>query len=461
MREGSSETVEVDDSVVLLDRLRGLENLIPESLLDQVLIDSGLAGQKACPLSHRVMLWIVLAMGIFTHLPIRQVFKIARRFRANPKTPPRNSLCDARRRLGVDSVRRVHERVVRPLAGPQTRGAFYHGRRLMALDGSVFDAPDSPANAAYFGRRDGGRGEGAFPLVRKVSRVELGTHVEVALRVGGWHDGESTLARSLWDRIPADALLLADRGFFCVADWKTLNGRDLGLLFRVKSQLALKPVERLADGSYLATIYGHSYDREKDRNGTVVRVIEYTLDDPQRVGHGERHRLLTNRLDARACPALELVCLYHQRWEIELTFDEQKTHHDPRRPGKPAHFRSETPTGVEQEIYALSLGHFVVRAMMAQAAEERDLDVDRLSFVGCLRILQTRLPECDGSSPEGLVRWYRGLLREMGEERIEPRRDRINPRVVKRKMSKFAKKRPHHRRQQPLRKSFAQTVLIE
>jgi hypothetical protein len=155
-----------------------------------------------------------------------------------------------------------------------------------------------------------------------------------------------------------------------------------------------------------------------------------------------------------------LACTYHERWEEELVFDEQKTHQDPRRPGKPAQLRSQTPEGVEQELYALSLGHFVVRALMLEAAKDGQLDVDRLSFTGCLRILQARLPECDSSTPIRLEQWYRLLLEEMAHERIEPRRNRINPRVVKRKMSKFAKKRPEHRHRPHLNKTFVQTVVI-
>jgi hypothetical protein len=115
---------------------------------------------------------------------------------------------------------------------------------------------------------------------------------------------------------------------------------------------------------------------------------------------------------------------------------------------------------VEQELYALSLGHFAVRALMLEAANQDELDVDRLSFTGCLRILQARLPECDSSTPMRLDEWYRLLLEEMAQERIEPRRNRVNPRVVKRKMSKFKKKRPEHRGQPPLPKTFAETVVI-
>jgi hypothetical protein len=448
------------DGRILLDRLEGLSKVIPPALLEQALSETGRSPQRACILSHQVMLWVVLAMGVLTHLPIRQVFKHARRMRPGQKTPPRSSLCEARQRLGVEPVRRIFELVVRPLATPATPGAFYKGLRLMGIDGTVLDTPDTPANAARFGRSSGGRGEGAFPQVRKVSLVELGTHLEVAMAIGGWQDSEQKLVEQLWDRLPADALLLEDRGFFSYAHWKKLDARGVKLLVRMKNNLILQPIQRLPDGSYLAKIYPSSYYRDKDRDGIVVRVIEYTLDDPQRTGHGEKHRLLTNLFDHGMFPALELACYYHERWEEELVFDEQKTHLDPRRASKPAHLRSQTPDGVHQELYALSLGHFVVRALMLEAAKEQQLDVDRLSFTGCLHILQARLPECDSSTPQRLEQWYRLLLEEMVQERIDPRRNRVNPRVVKRKMSKFAKKRPQHRGRPPLKKTFAETVLI-
>jgi hypothetical protein len=444
----------------ILDRLEGLSKVIPPEVIEQALLQTGRAKQKACRLSHRVTLWIVLAMGVLTHLPIRQVFKHARRMRSGEKTPSRSNLCEARQRLGVEPVRQVFDLVVRPLATPQTPGGFYKGLRPMGIDGTVQDVPDTPGNAAHFGRSSGGRGDGAFPQVRKVSLVELGTHVEVAMAIGGWHDSEQKLVGQLFDKIPADALLIEDRGFFSYEHWKTLDSRTK-LLLRVKNNMILRSIQRLSDGSYLAKIYPSSYARDKDRDGIVVRVIEYTLDDPQRTGHGQKHLLLTNLFDHETYPALELACYYHERWEEELVFDEQKTHLDPRRPGKPAQLRSQTPAGVEQELYALSLGHFVVRALMLEAANENELDVDRLSFTGCLRILQARLPECDSSTPIRLEHWYRLLLEEMALERIELRRNRVNPRVVKRKMSKWHKKRPEHRHRPPLKKVFADTVVIK
>lgn len=458
MAEQGRSTLSAGEDGRILDRLAGLEKVIPPELVRQVLKQTGRINGRSCELTHEVMLWVVVGMGLLTDMPIRQVFRHSRRLRAGESAPARSSLCVARQRLGVEPLKALHAAVVRPLATPATPGAFYGRWRLLGMDGTVYDVPDSKANAE-FGRSSGGRGDGAFPQVRKVSLVELGTHVEIALAIGGWHDDERTLARTLWDQIPDDALLLEDRGFFSYDDWEALHSRRK-LLVRVKSNFVFGSLKQLSDGSYLSKIYPRSDDRARDRRGIVVRVIEYTLDDPQRTGHGETHRMITNILDETEAPAMELILLYHERWEEELVFDEQKTHQDPRRAEKPTHLRSETPAGVKQELYALSLAHFVIRALMLEAAQPVGLDVDRLSFSGCFRILQCRLPECDTRTEASFTAWYEALLAELRDERIEPRRNRINPRVIKRKMSKWNKKRPHHCHPPPLLKTFEQCVVI-
>jgi len=458
MEEQGRSTLSCCENGAILDRLDGLEKVVSRQSVRDVLRETSTKNGRACKLTHEVMLWVVLAMGLFTHLPIRQVFRHARRLHKKEKAPGRSSLCEGRKRLGSKAIKRLHSRVVRPLANADTPGAFYRGMWLMGIDGTILDVPDSEANQ-IFGRSKGSRGQAPFPQVRKVSLVELGTRVEMAFAYGGWSDGERTLVEQLWDHIPPNSLLIEDRGFFSFASWKALHTRT-HLLVRIVSSMVFAPLKRLRDGSYLAKIYPTTYDRDKDRNGIVVRVIEYTLDDPQRTGHQETHRMITDLLDETEYPALELIHLYHERWETETVFDEQKTHQDPVRAEKPTHLRSETPAGVEQELYALSIGHFIIRSMMYDAAQEVGMDPDRLSFVGCFRILQCRLPECHNSTPASLNEWYEAVLEEMREEAIGPPRNRINPRVIKRKMSKWNRKRPEHRRPKPLTKTFAETIVM-
>jgi hypothetical protein len=442
----------------ILDRIAGLEKIITPVLIDRALFQTDKQVKRECLLNNKVMLWVVVAMGLFTDLPIRQVFKACRRIRHGEETPARSSLCMARQRLGSEPVVALHELVVQPLATQSTPGAFYRGMRKVGIDGTVLDAPDCEAHQ-HLGRSSGGRGQGGFPQVRKVSLVELGTHIEFAFTFGGWKDSERKLVEELWKHIPEDALLIEDRGFFSFEHWKKLHEKHK-LLVRIQKAMILVPITRFADGSFLAKVYPNNGCRNRGTNGIEVRVVEYTIDDPQRVGHKEVHRLMTNLLNADAYPAMELVMLYHERWEEELVFDEQKTHHDPCRAEKTTNLRSETTDGLKQELYAMSLGYFVIRAMMFEAATNASIDVDLLSFKGSFQIIKTRLAECHPTSKDEYSKWCLAVIWEISQERIPPRSNRINPRVIKRKMSKWNKCLPEHRKQKPLAKHFAQAVVM-
>lgn len=447
-----------DESGRILDRIAGLEKVIPPSAVAKALERTGKKDNRNCRLTSEVMIWVVTAMGLFTEMPIRQVFKACRRFRKDETSPARSSLCMARQRLGSAPLAELHRLVVKPIATEGTPNAFYRGMRKLTIDGTVLDAPDCPAHQDL-GRSSGSRGPGCFPLLRKVSLMEVGTHVELAFVHGGWKDSERTIVEPLWESIPDDSLLIEDRGLYSFSSFSKLNEK-CKLLVRITKSMAFNHREALPDGSFLTKIYKAHWYRTNDKGGVPVRVIEYKLNDPQRVGHDQVHRLMTNLLDAEKYPAEELIAEYHERWEGELVFDEQKTHQDPCRAEKTTNLRSQTADGIKQELYALSLAHFVVRYLMHHAAIEAGVDVDRLSFRGSFQILKTRLPECTATQPRGLLQWFQNLISELAQERIEARRNRINPRVIKRKMSRWPKCRPKHRGIPTLTQTFVQSIVM-
>src|SRR5450755_4265832 len=237
-------TLPADDAGRILDRLAGLEQVIPAEAVRQALQATGRTNQRRCTLTHEVVCWVVLAMGLLTELPIRQVFKHARRLRFGEKSPHRSSLCVARQRLGIAPIRRLFEQTVGPLARPETSGAFYRGLRLMGIDGVVFDVPDSDLNSAAFGRPSAGpRGDGAFPQIRKLSLVELGTHVEVAFVVKPCRSDERAMVAGLLRYLEPGMLLLLDRAFFSYDRWRQLEARGVRLLARVVKSMILRPVQ--------------------------------------------------------------------------------------------------------------------------------------------------------------------------------------------------------------------------
>jgi hypothetical protein len=446
------------------DRLVGLESCISPELMEQVVRESGRASRRKCRLNASFTLWLVLAMGLLTDVPIRGVYRRSRCFREGEKIPTRAALCKARQRLGTKPLLLLFREVVTLLCRPEVAGGFYAGWRLMGIDGLSFTAPCTPGNIRAFGLPKGGdtaQSTGGFPLVSKVSLVELGSHVEYAFALRSQAPGEATIARRLVKHLTPEMLVLLDAGFFGYCLLKLILGAGAQFLVNVSRTPLLTPFQTLSDGSYLSRIYASTKDREKGRNGTVVRVIKYQLDDPQRPGHGQTRRLVTSLLDETTHPAQTLILLYHERWEHELMNDEQKTHQDPRRPHKPTHLRSETPAGVVQELYGLSLAHFVIRKTMFDAATEHQVDPDRLSFTGAFQILQTRLPECPPrATPTQIQTWYKNLLAEIADEPVPLRRNRLNPRVIKRGRCKWPSKKPLHYGLAKLQKTFAESILI-
>lgn len=435
------------------ERLRALKRIIPRADIEGVLRRTGKDRAHCRRLPAWFLVWFVVALGLFCRDCYRQVFRWLQPFRKGA-TPRRTTLCEARKRLGVAPMRLLAEQVIRLQGKPTTPGAFYRGMRTMALDGFVVDLPDTPSNERAFGRPGSSRAPAAFPQARVLSLCETGSHVLWRSLIKPCSRGEVTMAHHLLRFLQKDMLLLWDRNFLSYQTVAEVRQHGAHLLARIKSNPIFEPIRVLDDGSYLAKLYRSAADRRKDRNGIPVRIIEYTFNDPGRHGSGEPHRLLTTLLDEALDPARTLIVLYHERWEEELTIDEFKTHQRER----PV-LRSQTPAGVVQELYGLLLGHYVIRVLMQEAAALNGIDPQRLSFTGTLKILRCRLPECPASR-RGLRQWYRNLVEEVAEEVLEERRDRINPRVIKRKMSNWRKKRPEHRNHPQPRKDFKAAIVM-
>jgi transposase IS4-like protein/DDE family transposase len=376
----------------------------PVDEVRRVLAETGRASERRRDLPAHVMVYYAIALALHTGAGTREVLRClleglrwlwgAEAVRVAGKS----GISQARTRLGAEPLRRLYERLVRPVATPATKGAWYRRWRLVSLDGSCLDVADTGENCAAFGRPGAGRGESAFPQVRFVALVENGTHVLFGARLGVFADGETTLAHGALPALRPGMLCLADRQFFGHALWQEAAATGADLLWRVKRNLRLPRETRLADGSYLTTIYPGEKDRRHRANGVRVRVVEYRLEG---VADAEPlYRLVTTVLDPAEAPAAELAALYHERWEIEGALAELKT----RLRGAPAVLRSKTPELVRQEFWGLLLAHFAVRGLMHEAALRAGEDPDRLSFLHAVRVVRRKLPVFAALSPSGETR---------------------------------------------------------
>jgi hypothetical protein len=376
-----------------------IARVFPLDRVREVLAETGKASVRERDLPAQVMIYYAIALALYMGAGTREVLRClleglrwlwgAEAVRIAGKS----GISQARTRLGAEPLRRLYEQVVRPVATSATRGAWYRQWRLVSLDGSCLDVADTKANDRAFGRPEASRGESAFPQIRFVALVENGTHVLFDARLGRFTDGETTLAHDALTALRPGMLCLADRQFFGHALWQTAAATGADLLWRVKHNLRLPREVRLADGSYLTTIYPSEKDRRHKANGVQVRVLEYRLEGI--AGAELLYRLVTTILDPAAAPAVELAALYHERWEIETALDELKTHLR----GARVVLRSKTPELARQEFWGLMLAHFAVRGLMHEAALRADEDPDRLSFLHAVRVVRRKLPLFVALSP--------------------------------------------------------------
>ena len=378
----------------------------PVDTIRRILAETGRMSKRQRDLPMHVVVYYVIALALYMQVSYREVLRCLMegiRWLAGPMTKikiaGKSGISQARVRLGYAPVKQLHDEVVVPIAvkegGKTTRGAWYGDWLLVSMDGSTLDVADTMENERAFGRPGAARGKTAFPQIRFVSLVENGTHVLFGSRMSGYESGETTLCREVIPFLREGMLCMGDRNFYGFKMWKEAAETGAALLWRVKKNLILPCIKRLADGSYQSTVYESAKDRRHDRNGITVRVIEYTIEDV--IDTEPIYRVMTTIMDQEKAPAQELAALYHERWEIETALDELKTHLR----GANTVLRSKRPDLVRQEFYGFMMAHFAARKLMHDAAMKVDEDPDRISFVHTVRVIRRKAATFAAFSPYG------------------------------------------------------------
>jgi hypothetical protein len=373
-----------------------LTRVFPPELVDEVIAEVGRTEQRHRSLPARVMAYFSIGMALYSEGSYEDVLaqltdglSWASGWTELYSPPSKSAIFQARARLGAEPLAALFDRVAKPIGSEQTPGVWLAGRRLVAIDGMCLDVADTAVNAEHFGRPGVNKGEqAAFPQARVVALAECGTHAVFAAKIGTYSESEATLAERLLDRLAPGMLLTADRGFFSYALWRKASATGADLLWRIRTDKAgPKPthVEDLPDGSWLARLRRTTPAAARHEEPMLVRVIDYTLDDGRE--NPTAYRLFTTMTDPAEVSATELAAAYTQRWEVELIFDELKTHQR----GPRTVLRSKSPDLVLQEIWGHLCCHYAIRSLMAEAATHSGHDPDRVSFVAALRITRQTL----------------------------------------------------------------------
>jgi hypothetical protein len=434
-----------------------------QPMIGEALIEQGKDGyRKGTILTPKLSVWLVLALTLRRDLNYHKVldWMIAGFRWIQTLLPPQShvvqdgAISHARVRVGVGVFRSLFYKLTTSLWAIEPD---FHGYVSVAFDGSTGTMPDTERNVNEFHKPKSRSGNAAFPQMRMMTLMALPVRLMLDVAYApytGKGTGERSLVREILSRFVCKGLLfLLDAGLYSFDIVWEIDQSDQEFIVKAPRSLKPKPIKTLPDGSCLAQLTKKIEDPDAPptKNGRkrwkkismVVRVIRLQIPGFQPV------TLVTNILDT-SITARELAIHYHKRWDIEIAYDEIKTHQCATLRGQsPTTFRSKRPDLVEQELYALLITYNAVRLLIRRAAEEHGKDPCLISFLDALQHIISAAPLMTADEPERRQDKFSYLLTLIADCDIDrPRRHRINPRVVKIKMSKFKRKNKTHKSEQ-------------
>lgn len=409
--------------------------------IKEALAATGTATLRRRRLPVEEVVWVVLGMALFRDRSIEDVVsKLDLALPGGGGTVARSSVSQARARLGSEPMKWLFERSASTWAHASAAAHRWRGLALYGIDGSSLRVPDTPENREHFGGQSGRKGsESGYPMARIVALMVLRSHLLAGVWLGPY-GGTSELApaKQLQRSIPDNSLTALDRGFLAAPMLIGIQtgGQNRHWLTRAKSNSKWRVLQRLGNGDELVEMDVSREARRQDASlprTWTMRAIRY-----QRKGFRPQ-TLLTSLVDAKQYPAEEVIGLYHERWELELGYDELKTEMLDREEA----IRSKTPKGVEQELWGVLLAYNLVRLEMARVAKSAKVEPIRISFVESLRLIRDEWTWLSVTSPGAIPKRLAAMRANIKRYILPPRRtNRLYPRAVKIKMSNYDRKRP-------------------
>jgi hypothetical protein len=415
-----------------------LRRNIDAEWIEQALRATGTGTLRRRRLPAEQVVWLVIGMALYRNRSIHDIVsKLDLVLPGITPTVVPSAVADARARLGSEPMEWLFTRTADEWAHASARRNEWRGMAVYGVDGSTLRVPDSDENRQTFGVSVAHRGESAYPLVRIAALMALRSHLLGAVAFGPYGDGEHRYAAALWASVPDDSVTIVDRNFLAAGVLIPLqrDGKNRHWLVRAKSNTRLNVLKRLGDGDDLVELQVSADSLQSDPSlpkTYIARAIRY-----QRKGF-QPQTLLTSLTDAEAFPPREIAALYHERWEIELGYDEIKTEMLDREEA----IRSRTPDGVRQEVWGILLAYNLVRLEIERVAAGAKVEPSRISFVGAMRLVCDEWLWCAIAQPGAIPKHLRNLQAALTGLILPPRRsERSYPRAVKIKMSNYPRKR--------------------
>ena len=363
-----------------------LTRVVPFELVDAVLEETGTRERRLRLLPSRVGVYFVLAMCLFPRPGYLGIWAKLTAALGGPgvAVPSAKALRELRRRIGVAPLKALFETLAGPLGQPRTPGVMSGRYRTVAFDGCrSLKVPDTARNRAWLGKMKASLGETGYPVIQLMTLCETGTRALIGAVFGTTATGELDWARKLLPLLDATMLVLMDRGFDAGEFLREVAATKAQFLVRLNA--APPPARSWAPcptGRHRRSSAGCGSASSRRRSPSPAATA----------ADRRPYRLATTLLDHRRYPGGELMALYHERWEVEITY--LALRHTLLR-GRV--LRSEDPVGLQQEMWALLTLYQALRIAITDAIETvPGTDPDRASYQIAVETAQTLVTSARG-----------------------------------------------------------------
>ena len=349
-----------------------------------------------------------------------------------------SAYCQARKKLELSELMKIFKHSAKRLDDMPERG-FLKGRRVIVVDGTGISMPDTSSNQEEWPQQRQQKEGCGFPTARICACFSLATGGILSFEVGNKKSAELPLFRKQWDTFNDGDIFLGDKGFCSYYDLVNLKERGVDSVITLARRLPVREASAhtVFDKNDLLVSWKKpvwnkrsAYTREQWEalpSHLRVRQLHITVTVPG--FRTESFYIITTLDDPEQYSADELAKLYLQRWNVELYFRDIKT-----TMGMDV-LKCKSPEMVHKEIVMHFIAYNSVRMLMYEAAEERAVDVSRLSFKGSLQALRQWEPHLNQSkiSKRERFRILSTLYDAIAENPVPLRPDRSEPRCVKRR----------------------------
>ena len=398
-------------------------------------------------------LWQVLQANTSCREVVSQLDSMRQLLGLAPVDEGTSAYCQARAKLPQTLLARAFTASAQSAARLAPPGRLLQARPIKVVDGSTVRLEDTPANRKEYPTSPNQFGRPDFPLLRVLVLFSLASGALLAHVTGAFQVAEVRLLLALGQHLSPGDILLADRAYCHDTLLHWLQGLRVDLLARLDARSRRvdfrRALQRLGPGDAL-------FEWSRPQRPSVllsaaqwalvpttltVRIIYWRVTQP-----GFRTRelwLVTSLLDPQLYPAEELLAAYARRWRLEMCFDDLKTTLGMEM------LRCRTPALVRKELLVFLTAHNCLRWIMAQAAKDHGVDLERLSFKGTmdsLRQWSAAIAQAHGPGQAALRRrlWH-SFLRRLAGDLVPDRPGRMEPHAIKKKSKYPRLTQPRHR----------------